>query len=221
MSYTRFDKELRSNEFSRLYGVCQEVWIRFRGNTKVTSESGEVRKAKDWVGPGGRAKMLKNAKITRKGFEVATVVCTQDKEMKEPWCLASSRSRKDAQAFIKWYARRWSIEASFRDLKNPVLGLGLGDVHVSRCDRRDRLVLIAAFAIVLMTLLGAAGESVKMDWMLKASTTKKRTLSLLRQGYYWHEKVPNMPDEQVVVLMSKFGELLQEHAVFTRLFGWV
>lgn len=205
-----------------LKGLCGiDYVIRFRGNTQVASETGEVRLAKDWVGRGGRATMLRNAKITRKGFEVATVVCTQDKEMKEPWCLASSRSRKDAQAFIKWYARRWSIEASFRDLKNPMFGLGLGSVRVARCDRRDRLVLIAAIAIVLMTLLGAAGELVGMDWMLKANTTKKRTLSLLRQGYYWNGKAANMPDEQVLPLMTKFGELLQQHAVFTRLLGWV
>lgn len=147
--------------------------IRFRGNTLVVAEDGEVRPAKGWVGAGGRAKMLRNAKITKKRFDVATVVCTQDKEVKQPWCLVSSRTKSDAQAFVKWYAKRWSIEASFRDLKNPVLGLGL-----------------------------------------------ERTVSLLRQGFYWNERVGSMKEEILLPLMTKFGELVQEHAVFKRVFGW-
>jgi hypothetical protein len=204
-----------------LKGLCGiDYVIRFRGKTLVEDETGEVRAAKDWVGTGGRAKMLKNAKITKKRFEVATVVCTQDKEMKQPWCLVSSRTKSDAQAFVKWYAKRWSIEASFRDLKHPVLGLGLEDARTERCDRRDRMVLMASFAIVLMTLLGAAGELLGLDMMLKANTTKKRTLSLLRQGFYWNERIGSMKEEHLLPLMTKFGELVQEHAVFKRVFGW-
>jgi hypothetical protein len=30
-----------------------------------------------------------------------------------------------------------------------------------------------------------------------------------------------MPDEKILPLMAKFGEFLQQHAVFTRLLGWV
>jgi hypothetical protein len=48
--------------------------------------------------------------------------------------------------------------------------------------RRDGLLLICARAMTLLTLLGAAGESLGMDWMLKANTVKRRTHSLFRQG---------------------------------------
>lgn len=205
-----------------LHGLCGfDFVIRFRGNTQVESDKGEVRAAKDWVGKGGRARMLKNAKITKKGYEVATVVCMQDKQMKEPWCLASSRSGGDAKGFAKWYAKRWSIETSFRDLKDPMYGMGLGSVRVKRCDRRDRLVLLAAFAIVLMTLLGAAGERLGFDRFLKANTTKTRTHSLLRQGYMWYNHIPNMPEERLRPLMVEFGDILQQHTVFKKVFGWV
>jgi hypothetical protein len=96
-----------------LHSLCEfDFVIRFRGGTVVESDKGEKRHAKDWVGRGGRARMLKNAKITKKGYEVATVVCMQDKQMKEPWCLASSRSKEDAKAFAKWYSKRWSIGVS-------------------------------------------------------------------------------------------------------------
>lgn len=205
-----------------LHALCGfDFVIRFRGGTLVESDKGEVRPAKSWVGKGGRARMLKNAKITKKSYEVATVVCMQDKQMKDPWCLASTRSKEDAKAFAKWYAKRWSIETSFRDLKDPIYGMGLGKVRVKRCDRRDRLILLAAFAIVLMTLLGAAGESLGFDRLLKANTSKKRTHSLLRQGYMWYNHIPNMPEKRLRPLMKEFEVLLQQHSVFKKVFGWI
>jgi hypothetical protein len=38
--------------------------------------------------------------------------------------------------------------------------MGMGAVHVSTPERRDRLWLINALAVVLLTLLGAASEAV-------------------------------------------------------------
>jgi hypothetical protein len=112
-------------------------------------------------------------------------------------------------------------QSSFRDLKDPMYGMGLGSVRVKRCDRRDRLVLLAAFSIVLMTLLGAAGEVLGFDRFLKANTTKKRTHSLLRQGYMWYNHIPNMPEERLRPLMREFDNMLQQHSVFKRVFGWI
>jgi hypothetical protein len=37
--------------------------------------------------------------------------------------------------------------------------MGMDSVHVSTSDRRDRLWLINAFAVALLTLLGATGEA--------------------------------------------------------------
>ena len=47
--------------------------IRFRGNIKVTSSKGETRNANDWVGKQGRARTLRNAKVTAKGVAVPVV----------------------------------------------------------------------------------------------------------------------------------------------------
>ena len=41
--------------------------------------------------------------------------------------------------------------------------------------RRDRLLLINAFAMALLTMFGAAGESLGMDRLLKSNTSKIRT----------------------------------------------
>jgi hypothetical protein len=37
--------------------------------------------------------------------------------------------------------------------------MGLGTIHVNSAERRDRQWLINAFAVVLLTLLGAAREA--------------------------------------------------------------
>ena len=70
----------------------------------------------------------------------------------------------------------------FRDTKDLRFGMGLGSMHVSTPDRRDRLWLINAFAVVLLTLLGGAGEQLGYDRHLKTNTTRRRTHSLFRQG---------------------------------------
>lgn len=51
--------------------------IRFRGNSSVTDVRGETKKAQDWVGVGGKAKTLRNAKVTALSCIVPTVVCVK------------------------------------------------------------------------------------------------------------------------------------------------
>ena len=74
--------------------------IRFRGNIKVTAANGEARPAAEWVGTGGRARVLRGATVTAAGCPVATVVCVQAKDMKQPWCLAASVTNETARALI-------------------------------------------------------------------------------------------------------------------------
>ena len=70
------------------------------------------------------------------------------------------------------YGKRWSIECGLRDAKDPRFGMGMGSIHISTPERRDRLWLLYAFAIALLTLLGAAGEALGYDRYLKSNTTK-------------------------------------------------
>jgi len=106
----------------KLYRVLTEdlkfdFVIRFRGNIMVTAADGETRTAAEWVGEGGRARVLRGATVTALGYPVATVVCVQVKDMKEPWCLATSTANKLARELINLYAKRWGIECGFRDSK--------------------------------------------------------------------------------------------------------
>lgn len=208
----------------KLYRVLTEELkfdfvIRFRGNIAVTATDGEARAAADWVGAGGRARTLRGAAVTAEAYPVATVVCVRAKGMKEPWCLAASTADEPARALINLYAKRWEIEGGFRDTKDLRFGMGLGSMHVSTPDRRDRLWLINAFAVVLLTLLGAAGEQLGYDRHLKTNTTKRRTHSLFRQGSMLYELMPNMTDFLLLPLIKRFAQMLAAQPLFAQMFG--
>lgn len=192
--------------------------IRFRGNITVTDAQGESRSAAEWVGVGGRARTLQGAKVTADEYPVGTVVCVHAKAMKEPWCLAASDRQGQTRTLINYYGKRWAIESSFRDTKDLRFGMGLGALHIASPERRDRLLLINAFAIVLLTLLGAAGESLGMDRHLKANTVKRRTHSLFRQGCMLYDLIPTMLEERLRPLIERFSQLLLQHRAFFETF---
>jgi hypothetical protein len=88
-------------------------------------------------------------------------------------------------------------------------------------ERRDRIFLINALAIFLVTLLGAAGESLGMDRQLKSNTVKRRTHSLFYQGSFYFSALVTMPKERRDALMKKFNELLLEQKFFKEILGFV
>jgi hypothetical protein len=223
----------------KLYRVLSEELtfdyvIRFRGNITVTAATGEVRTAAAWVGPGGRARILRGALVTAERYSVGTVVCVQDHAMKQAWCLATRTTDATAKTLMGLYSKRWSIECTFRDTiaegdppeertakLSPDLrfGMGMGSVRVSTPDRRDRLWLLNAFALALLTLLGAAGEALGYDRHLKSNTTNRRTHSLFRQGCLLYELIPTMPEHRLLPLVERFAAILAELPVFADTFG--
>jgi Transposase DDE domain len=193
--------------------------VRFRGIVKVASAEGEVKSAAAWTPTNGRPLLLRGAKVTKTGRELGAVVCVKAKGMKEAWHLATSHIDKTAAEIVKLYGKRFTIEESFRDQKNLRFGMGLSETRIGSPDRRDRLLLVSAIAIALLTILGAAGEAIGIDKYLKTNTVKHRTLSLLNQGFFHYAALPNMKQERAEALMAKFGEMLREHRVFREVFG--
>lgn len=193
--------------------------IRFRRVVAVESINGEVRKAGEWVPPNGRVRQIRNAKVTNSRYALNSVVCVKARGMKEPWCLAVRGAATSGPAAVKLYSRRFTIEETFRDTKDPRYGLGLSATHVRDVNRRDRLLLICAMAMMLLTLLGAAGESLGMDRMLKANTVKKRTHSLFRQGCHYYSAMPNMRPELLKPLVHRFGEYILREPMYVHAFG--
>lgn len=193
--------------------------IRFRGNIHVSAADGETRLAADWVGKGGRAHKLRDAEISAARQKVGAVVCVKAAGMKEAWHLAASDGSLSAPAITKLYSRRWTIEPSFRDSKDLRFGMGMSVLRIADPQRRDRLLLLNAFAILFLTILGAAGESLGMDRQLRTSTVKRRVHSLFRQGCLLYELIPNMPEHRLLPLIERFQELLRVNATFSHAFG--
>lgn len=206
----------------KLFGYLADLGfgfvIRFRGNIHVSDASGETRAAANWVGRSGRARKLRGARVTAShAYQVGAVVCVHARDMKEPWCLAASDAEVPAGTLIRQYARRWTIEPSFRDTKDLRFGMGMAGIRIAEPERRDRLLLISAFAMALLTMLGRAGESLGMDRLLKSNTAKTRTHSLFRQGCMLYELIPNMPEHRLLPLMQRFAEMLLSSGLFGRL----
>ena len=207
---------------TKLFGFLAELdlgyVIRLKGNTKVSAADGTTRPAARWVGQDGRARKLRDAAVTEAR---CPVVCVHAKGMKEPWCLVASDAVASSRQIIDLYAKRWNVEPSFRDTKDLRFGLGLSAVRIGDPQRRDRLLLLNAFAIVLLTLLGAAGESLGMDRHLKSNTVRTRSHSLFRQGCMLYHLIPNMPEHRLTPLINRYAEVLQQSRVITETFAIV
>ncbi|WP_407644705.1 transposase [Defluviicoccus vanus] len=144
-------------------------------------------------------------------------LCVHAKAMKEPWCLATSKADASAREIVNLYARRWTIEPSFRDTKDLRFGMGLGAVRIGDPQRRDRLLLLNAFAVLFLTLLGEAGEALGMDRHLKVNTAKRRTHSLFRQGCMLYDLIPAMPEPRLRPLIERFLEMLKNKPITAQL----
>jgi hypothetical protein len=184
--------------------------IRFRQGILLTDEFGESAPAVQWLHPRGRARMLKQVAVTADCYIPPAIVLVRAKKMKEAWCLATSRDDLPADEIIRLYGKRFSIEETFRDQKDRRFGLGLYYTQLGDPGRRDRMLLVLALAHLIATLLGAAGESIGLDRLLRANTVKnRRTHSLFRQGY---EYLCGVIDRMLAPLRAAFFELLRGYA---------
>jgi hypothetical protein len=202
--------------FEFLESLGFQYVIRFRGDIHVSAADGETRLAADWV---GRARKLRDAEVSAARQKVGAVVCVKAVGMKEAWHLAASDPSLSAPQIITLYSKRWTIEPSFRDSKDLRFGMGLGAIRIDDPKRRDRLLLLNAFAILLLTILGAAGESLGMDRQLRTSTAKRRVHSLFRQGCLLYELIPNMPEARLRPLVERYEEILRQNVTFAGAFG--
>lgn len=182
--------------------------IRFRGCIHVTNADGETRPASEWVAPNGRATQLLDARVTGRRVKVGAVVTVKRKGMKEPWILATSRT-DDPEAIVELYAKRFTIEETFRDHKDWRFGLALAHMRIKDPARRDRLLLVLALATIIATLLGAAGEQLGLDRYLRANTKRCRTHSLFRQG---REYIAGVPRATASALLARLQDVLRGHA---------
>lgn len=203
----------------KLYAFLQEELkfhfiIRFREGTYVTDKSGRCLKAKEWLLPGRRMRTLHQASVTQEQHLIETVLIIHEKGMKDPWCLVCSDSSLSPTEIKRCYGKRFSCEEMFRDMKDLRYGMGMSWNPIHHPDRRDRMFLCAVLAYFLLLLLGEAGERAGLDRLLKSNTSKKRSLSLFRQGLRWYQLIPTMPIARLKLLLKHFNDIIQEKQVF-------
>ena len=69
------------------------------------------------------------------------------------------RADASSATVINHYSKRWTIEPQFRDTKDLRFGMGLVVTRIGEPMRRDRLLLVSAFATALLTLLGPSAKA--------------------------------------------------------------
>jgi hypothetical protein len=96
----------------------------------------------------------------------------------DPWLLATSLPDGDADFVVGLYAKRMQIEETFRDAKNHRFGWSFGQVELSTVQRTATLLVLAALALLVVTLIGMAAERRGDHRAYQANTvTKRRVLS--------------------------------------------
>lgn len=207
--------------FAHLAELGFDYVIRIPEKTQVRDADGRAQRAGFWVPKNGRSLMLKAAAVTEQELPIGAFVGVKKAKMKEPWCLVTSLADSTAAQVVNLYARRFTIEESFRDVKDIKFGLGLSATHIKSPARRDRLLLVSALAMALLTLLGAAGEAIGIDKYWKANTSKKRQHSLFRQGCNYYSALPNMRPAFLEPLTIKFAELVRAQPIFREALGLI
>lgn len=209
--------DIKRYRFLKELGV--ESMIRCRGVVYGASADGERRNAKDWLSAGGRRRVLRGARVTAESQPGPIVVCVQPQQMREPWLLASRRSELTGTAIMHLSSQRFTVEETCRDVKNPRLGRGLKPTVMERHDRRDALCRLAVLAHTRLPLLGHAGEDLGLDRWLGA--TRPRQYSRCRQGLMLFDLIPTMGQPRRRMLLQRFGQLLREHALLSRVLGYL
>jgi hypothetical protein len=107
--------------------------------------------------------------------------CKEERELRQaaldPWLLATSLSDGDAGYVVSLYAKRMQIEETFRDAKNHRFGWSLGGVQLSTPQRMATLLVLAALALAVVTLVGMGAERRGVHRAYQANTQRKRALS--------------------------------------------
>jgi hypothetical protein len=110
----------------------------------------------------------------------------------EPWFLMTDLGGNAVQ-LTNLYARRMAVEELFRDGKDGRYGLGLRQTQVTTTARLDRLILILALALILLTGLGlvARGRFRPGQW---CSSNDPRECSDVTVGRRMWDQIAEPPE---------------------------
>lgn len=118
----------------------------------------------------GRKKIGRNGAPTQ-----STADCQRRAAAREPWVLATSLSDA-AHIVVKAYGKRMQIEETFRDLKSHRYGWSAEDIRSRDPKRVDVLLLIAAFAALVLHIVGLAASERNLQRGFQANTLRNRAV---------------------------------------------
>ena len=100
-----------------------------------------------------------------------------------PWVLVTSCTELSAKAVHRIYGLRMQIEETFRDTKNHRFGWSFRHARAHSNERYAVLLLLAALAGLVLSLVGIAAEHAKLQFPYQANTIRgRRVLSLFHLG---------------------------------------
>jgi hypothetical protein len=182
--------------------------IRIKNNMYVYAKDGTVKYASAWVPKNGRILELPDALVTESTkTKVGSMVFVKKRGMKDAWHIATTLKYRKENV-VSLYNRRFTCEENFRDLKDDRYGSGFKETIVTTKERRERLIMIHALTVIILTILGAVGERLGYDRKLRANTVKHRTHSLYRQG---KEYIKGVMDVYVSEFERLFRQLVIKH----------
>ena len=100
-----------------------------------------------------------------------------------PWILATNLSELSPKKVMAIYATRMQIEETFRDTKSVRFGWSFRHARTRHAQRYAVMLLLAALAGVVLTLIGIAAERKRLHLRFQANTIRhRRVLSLFQLG---------------------------------------
>ena len=145
---------------TELARTCQELGVRFLIRIKpdvCVTHPNYTGRLDDYPIKKGMWRGLSAAEYRSDGAVVLNVVIRWKRglppDRDEPWFLMTDLPGNAVQ-LTDFYARRTAVEELFRDGKDGRYGLGLGQTQIQTPGRLDRLILIVALALILLSGLG-------------------------------------------------------------------
>ena len=167
--------------------LCEELgWnygIRIACNTYVTFPNGTSDRL-DVLVPEYCNRYFQNVLLTREAKLQTNIAVTwtTDKNGK-PEMVAVMTNQIACRARLREYARRMSIEQSFRDDKSG--GFDMEHTRLQHAERVNRLLLAAAIATLWCHELGEFVLKRGEDFRCQVDPSHQRTLSLFQLGLRW------------------------------------
>jgi Transposase DDE domain len=189
--------------FRAVVGLRWQYLGRVRGTATARRVSGGQRVSKDafyamatrepadlgqfelYTGPRSIRSRLVLVHKPRKSRKLPPPTTTEEKEYRkscrDPWLLATSMEDV-APEVVATYARRMQIEETFRDAKNHRFGWSFRTARSACPERIATLLMLAALAMYVVTIIGLAAERLGAQAAYRANTVARRVLSLFVLG---------------------------------------